>query len=117
MTNERKKTEFEAKLKGDPIAYDAFGKAIFKGDIVFFAATVGRAAELRVIKILETIETTNSWNDEPTVKLRVRRAERGWGKDGEWSVASTKSIVQKLENMALIGEPPQRLIDLFEEAD
>ena len=116
MTTDRAKTEFTRKLKGDPIGYDSWGRAVIEGDILLFAATVGRAAEMRVIKVTETLPDKGHWAKEGAVKFRIRRAERSWH-DDTWTLQERTSIITKLENTYLLDNPPQKLIDLFEEVE
>ena len=108
---DKKKIVFERKLKGDPIGCDSFGRAVLEGDIMLFAATVGQSAEMRVIKVVETMTDHNE-----QVKFRIRRAERSWHSD-KWTLQERKSIIQNLHNTYLLEDPPQELIDLFEEEE
>ena len=114
MTTSRDKTEFTRKLKGEPIGYDSWGRAIIEGDILLFAATVGQAAEMRVIKVTETL-ADKSGRNVGSVKFRIKRAERGWGENATWTLQERTSIITKLENTYLLDNPPQKLIDLFDE--
>ena len=115
---DKKKVVFERKLKGDPIGYDSFGRAVVEGDIMLFAATVGQSAQMRVIKVVETLpyEKGSAMEAGGAVKFRIRRAERCWNSD-TWTLQERKSIIQNLHNTYLLEDPPQELIDLFEEEE
>jgi len=117
VKRERKKEEFTRKLKGDPIGYDAFGKPILEGDILLFAASQYRTAELRVIQVVETLVDEGYGANDQKIKFRIKRATRtGWGqKAGNWTLQKTTSIIKRLENVFLLENPPQHILDLFEE--
>jgi hypothetical protein len=113
---DRTKTLFTRKLKGDPVGEDAFGRPVVEGDILVFSTNYGRSADLRLIKIVETVEDNGQWAKPGAVKLKIRRVSREWRSNG-WELQETVSYITKLDNTFLLEEPPQFVLDLFEEAD
>ena len=114
---DKTKELFKRKLKGEPIGQDSFGRDVLEGDILLFAATVSQSAEMRVIKVIETVADKGAWAKPGAVKFRIRRARRGWGEDVHWTLQKRASFITKLENTYLLDNPPQELIDIFEEEE
>ena len=113
---DRTKILFTRKLKGDPVGEDAFGRPVVEGDILLYAATYSQAADLRVIKVVEAVADNGQWAKPGAVKLKIRRVSREWRSKG-WELQETTSYITKLDNTYLLDEPPQFVLDLFEEAD
>ena len=118
MTEKTKaKIVFERKLRDDPIAYDVLNKPLIEGDIIIYAAQNGHRAELRVAKIVEAVENKNKWSTENT-KVKIKRCEKnnGWREAGrEWELMERTSFFQRLDNSYLLENPPQKILDLFDE--
>ena len=113
MMTDRKKEMFTRKLKGDPIGVDSMGKPVIEGDILLFAATVGQSAELRIIKVIETVADKGRWAQPNAVKFRIRRATH-CRHNNSWTLQDTKSFITRLESTYLLADPPQEILDLFE---
>jgi len=115
---ERKKEIFHRKLKGDPVGEDAFGRPVVEGDILVFSTNYGRSADLRIIKIVETVKDDGYGANKLKVKLKIKRISREWcGKDKGWNLQDRTSFIQKLDNAYLLEDPPQFILDYFEEAE
>jgi hypothetical protein len=114
---DRTKTLFTRKLKGEPVGEDAFGRPVVEGDILVFSTNYSQSADLRLIKIVETVEDTGRWAKPGAVKLKIRRVSREWAGGRGWNMQDTVSYITKLDNTFLLEDPPQFVLDLFEEAD
>ncbi len=113
--NKRGKEIFHRKLKGDPVGHDAFGRPVMEGDFLVFAAGVDRSAQLRIIRIVETLEDKGYNRNKQGIKLRIERIQRGsFGSFGEWRVQPKTSTIQKLENTYLLDPVPQFILDIYE---
>lgn len=115
MTDARRKEEFHRKLKGAPIGHDAFGRPILEGDLLLFAAKRGTDSEMRVIKVVETLRDDGYGANKDKVKFRIKRAERGWCSPRKWELQERTSMIQRIDETFLLEDPPQFIIDLFEE--
>ena len=114
----KKRILFERKLRDDPIAYDVLNNPLIEGDIIIYAAQDGHSAELRVAKILEAKENTNKFSKE-RAKVKIRRCEKmGWkGASREWTLMAKPSFFTRLDNSYLLENPPQEILDLFDETE
>ena len=113
----KKRLLFERKLRDDPIAYDVLNNPLIEGDIIIYAASDGHKAQLRVAKILEAVENKNKYVGD-NVKVKIRRCEPGYRKSTrEWELQERPSFFQRLDNSYLLENPPQEILDLFEEVD
>ena len=113
----KKRILFERKLRDDPIAYDVLNNPLIEGDIIIYAASDGHKAQLRVAKILEAMENKNKYIGD-SAKVKIRRCEPGYGKSTrEWVLQERPSYFQRLDNSYLLENPPQEILDLFDETD
>lgn len=119
MNKEKDKFLFEQKLKDGPIAYDVLNKPIAKGDFILYACQNGHRAELRVAKIIESMENKDKFSKE-RAKVKIRRCEKrgGWTRASrEWELVQRPSYFTRLDNSYLLENPPQEILDLFDESD
>lgn len=117
---DRKKELFERKLKDDPIAYDVLNRPLVAGDFILYAAQNGHSAQLRVAKILEAMPNNSTWATDD-VKVRIQRCEKGGYYNDKasrtWRLQPRPSIFQRLDNSYWLEEPPQEILDLFEDEE
>jgi len=114
----KKRILFERKLRDDPIAYDVLNNPLIEGDIILYAAQDGHRSELRVAKILLAVENKNQYQKDST-KVKIKRCEKGgWrGASREWKLQERTSYFTRLDNSYLLENPPQEILDLFNEED
>ena len=115
--NDKKRILFERKLKDEPIAYDVLNKPIVEGDFILYACQNGHRAELRVAKIIESVENKNKYSTE-RAKVKIRRCEKrgGWTRASrDWELMAKPSYFTRLDNSYLLENPPQEILDLFDE--
>lgn len=118
MMTDRKKVLFERKLKDDPIAYDVLNRPLVEGDFILYACQNGHRSELRVAKIIEAVPNNSNWADD-NVKVKIRRCEKrgGWREASRvWELQERTSFFQRLDNSYWLEEPPQEILDLFDES-
>jgi hypothetical protein len=110
------KIVFERKLRDDPIAYDVLNNPLIEGDIIIYAAQDGHRAELRVAKIIQAVENKSRWQKEQ-VKVKIKRCNKGgWsGASRTWELQERTSFFTRLDNSYLLENPPQEILDLFDE--
>ena len=113
---DRKKILFERKLKDDPIAHDVLNRPLVEGDFIIYAAQNGHRSELRVAKIIEAVSNDNAYVGD-NVKVRIQRCQKdNWSGTGrKWKLQDRPSFFQRLDNSYWLEEPPQEILDLFNE--
>ena len=109
---------FERKLRDDPIAYDVLNNPLIEGDIILYAAQDGHRSELRVAKILAAVVNKNQYQKD-SVKVKIKRCEKGgWrGASRTWKLQERTSYFKRLDNSYLLENPPQEILDLFDDGN
>ena len=126
MSDEKDKQVFKDKLSGKTIARDVFDTPMFEGELLLHAAGGHSSAEMRVLKILEVrnkTETRGGYNGRPSteyvsVSLKVRRATRGWGRNSKkWTLQDRVSFIKSLENCIVLTDPKPEIVELFKDVN
>jgi hypothetical protein len=102
------KDRFMAKLRGDPIGQDALGRDVFIGDLVTYAVTSYQSALLRFGRVI-------SLKGDKNPVLNVRLVSWDW-RTNVWAVGNV-GRASTVRNILRLDDPPQQLLDLFEEYD
>jgi len=122
MTDEKDKRVFKDVLSGKTIARDIFDTPMFEGEFLLHAAG-GTSPEMRVLKILE-VRNKLEWvggyggtqrRQNTVVSLKVRRATRGWGSNGKWTLQERASFIKTLDHAIVLTDPKPELIELFKD--
>ncbi len=115
MNDKKDKQVFTETLKGLEIARDVFGTPIVEGEIILYAVMSGHSIDWRVGKILEVIRKKDVW-DRDTLKLKVRRATKGWGtKSQDWTLQDKHSYLTNVNNAFVLTDPKPEITELFKD--
>jgi len=117
MGDKKDKQVFTETLQGLKIARDVFGTPIVEGEIILYAVMSGHSIDWRVGKILEVVRKKDQWSRE-TLKLKVRRAEKGWrSKNFEWTLQEKHSYLTNVNNAFVLTDPKPEIAELFKDVE